>query len=338
MPKGNLRTRALASFGLSLIATVGTASAAPVTFVPHYRDGATEGFNDPALGAQRKSAFTFALGLWSQVLNTNYAGETININATFDDLGGNSTKATLGSAGPTFTNENFASTDPRFVSSTWYGDPLANHLAKKDLFASASPDDQEITAQFNSAVDGSVLGSTNWYYGTNASPGGDIDFVSVVLHEIGHGLNFTDSISSSTGQFGSSDGNPGIFDRFLENAGGTRLTALTPAQRAAALTSGNVFWGGAQGIAGNGGIRPEMYAPNPYESGSSISHLDETTFPNDLMSPMYSGPDHTISAMERGIFADMGWDVSPIPEPVSLAVAALGGVLLLGRRGRRDAA
>ena len=50
-----------------------------------------------------------------------------------------------------------------------------------------------------------------------------------------------------------------------------------------------VRWGGAQGIAANGGVKPYLYSPNPYEEGSSIYHLDEQKYgtgsPNALMTP-----------------------------------------------------
>ena len=36
---------------------------------------------------------------------------------------------------------------------------------------------------------------------------------------------------------------------------------------------------GPQATAANGGIAPRLYAPNPWEPGSSYSHLDDDTFP-----------------------------------------------------------
>ena len=32
-----------------------------------------------------------------------------------------------------------------------------------------------------------------------------------------------------------------------------------------------------------------MYAPNPYESGSSVSHYDKSAFRNQLMEPAING-------------------------------------------------
>jgi len=53
-----------------------------------------------------------------------------------------------------------------------------------------------------------------------------------------------------------------------------------------------------------------MYAPNPAEPGSSLSHTDETLYKYDLMSPMYSGPNHNPGSIDLGILADMGWNVA----------------------------
>jgi hypothetical protein len=269
-----------------------------VALVASYRDGPSEGFNDPVLGAQRKQAFEFALGLWSQYLVAAYDGETITVDAAMDPMGGSSTSATLASAGPVFVHANFGAG----VANTWYGSALANHLAGGDLLSNP-----EIRITFNSDVDNStVLGNTNWYYGLNGQPGGHIDLVTVAMHEVGHGLNFFDLIETD-GSWSLSN-MPSIYDRFLESSGGIRLTTMTAAERAAQLISNNLYWGGALGSAGNAGNRPRLYAPNPFRPGSSVAHLDEGVHGAEMMSPFYSGADHQPSAMELGILADMGWN------------------------------
>jgi hypothetical protein len=297
----------------------------------NYTDAAGQGFNDPTYGASRKSAFSYALNIWSNYLQASYAGETVRVDASFTSLGGTATSATLGSAGSQYIWGLGSPTSE-------YGDALANHKSGYDVNDTyVGPNTAEIRARFNSDVDNStVLGNTNFYYGTNGQPGGNIDFVSVVLHEFGHGLNFFDTVNSSTG--GYEYGAPGIYDRFLwDSATGRRFdnAAETDAQRKAAITSGNLLWDGAYGVAANGGVRPKIYAPNPYESGSSVSHLDETTYPNDLMSPMYSGVDHAPSATDLGMLRDMGWTL--VPEPGIIGVAVTAGLFTLTRRTRKSA-
>jgi hypothetical protein len=149
--------------------TINVASAPSyVRFAADYRDGAGEGFNDPTLGAQRRAAFEYALGIWSSLLPSAYTGETITVEAYFDPLGGTPTGAVLAQAGPKSVRWNFGG---RGLSNTVYGDALANHLRGADL----GQGQDEIVATFNSDVDGSyVLGSIGFYYGTDGNSGSNI--------------------------------------------------------------------------------------------------------------------------------------------------------------------
>jgi len=53
--------------------------------------------------------------------------------------------------------------------------------------------------------------------------------------------------------------------------------------------------------------RPLMYAPNPYQSGSSVSHWDVSLTPNALMEPAISGDLHNSIDIAHGHFVDIGW-------------------------------
>jgi hypothetical protein len=105
---------------------------------------------------------------------------------------------------------------------------------------------------------------------------------------------------------------------------------MTDSARGAALVSNviggpsNLFWNGTNGVAGNAGTKPTIFAPNPYKPGSSISHLDESVHGAELMSPSYSGPDHIPSAIEIGMLADMGWNMSGSGDSSSLTVFGPG--------------
>src|SRR5439155_27125512 len=120
----------------------------------------------------------------------------------------------LGQAGTTEVSGNFPGAP---VSNTWYPIALANKLAGTDLDSGL----EDVDAQFNS-------GFANWYFGTDGHPAvNQIDFMSVVLHELGHGLGFFGSMNVSN----PNDGNwgfgivspvaPAIFDRCASNGSST---------------------------------------------------------------------------------------------------------------------
>ncbi len=93
------------------------------------------------------------------------------------------------------------------MANTWYVQALANKLAGQDL----DPDTSDINATFSSTF-------TNWYFGLDANPPvGQFDFVTVVLHEITHGLGFLPLVDVLTGEkfLGAND----VFMRWLEHHG-----------------------------------------------------------------------------------------------------------------------
>lgn len=297
-----------------------------ISFVVDYSaEGASEGFNDPTLGASRRAAFAYSLSIWESYLVESYVGETITVRATFDPLGGSSNSATLGSAS--------ANSGAIISGNTFAGTPLASHINGYNTNGSAH--DIEIT--FNSDVDNqSVLGPKDFYYGIDANPGSDSDFVTTALHEIAHGLDFNSDISSD-----GSLRNPTfskIYDQFLIDAatGGNALSSMTDAERAAAITSGSLYWSGINATAANTGDRVHMFAPDPYDTGSSVSHVDETTHGELTLSPSQNGNiiNHEISAIELGILEDMGWSIASVPEP-STALCLTVGILGFGLRRRR---
>ena len=158
---------------------------------------------------------------------------------------------------------------------------LANQLVGDDI----DPDSPDINATFDSATD--------WYLGTDGNPAANqIDFVSVVLHEIGHGLGFAGSATWNEDGTGSFLAGTTLFafDNFVEQGDGTAVGTLASDGPAlgAALISDDLFWNGAGALAASSGPI-KMYAPNPWNGGSSYSHFDEATYgagdPASLMTP-----------------------------------------------------
>ena len=102
--------------------------------------------------------------------------------------------------------------------------------------------------------------------------------MTVVIHEVGHGLNFFSRIQTD-GSTGWDAGVWGIYESYLELGDGTNLINMaTDAERAAAIISDDVYWGGANATAANSDNRVRIYAPNPYEPGSSVSHVNQATY------------------------------------------------------------
>ncbi len=286
------------------------------------KDGAGEGFNDPTpfapsggnpattLGEARLIAFQYAAFLWGSCLTS---AVQIKIDATLDPLPGDAFSAVLGQAGATTVHRDFFNVP---IANTWYPQALANSLAGADL----DPATSDITAVFNSDVDGGILGATDWYYGLDGMPGTDIDFVSVVLHELGHGLGFQTFANLATGaKFMTRDD---TYLRHLECHGSipSGYGAGTNAQRVAcSIADPNLHWLGGNTLTaatalpltgGFPGGHVRMHGPNPLEPGSSVSHFSIAAFPNQLMEPAYTGANHSVG-LALPLMQDIGWTLQP---------------------------
>ncbi|MBI3923834.1 MAG: hypothetical protein HY318_20600, partial [Armatimonadetes bacterium] len=274
-----------------------------VTINITYTDSSGEGFNDATLGAERKAAFEAAVSQWSQTLDGNV---DVTVSVSFDPMGGNSFGAILGAAGANSFAKDFTGAPKSGVQ---YPAALANQFAGTDLDTS----DVDITAFFNSDVDNdSVLGSMDFYYGTDGNNGNDIDFFTVVLHEMGHGLGFIALVESDGTFFG---GDPAIFDTFLADGSDSNakvLTGKSDSERAADVIGGSLYFNGANTFKAGNSNNAKLYAPDPYEQGSSTSHVDEDTYSgsDELMTPFSSGTTHEVGPIATAIFEDLGWKFS----------------------------
>jgi hypothetical protein len=177
----------LAPAFLLALAVCGAASAATITVVNN--DDPGEGFNDATvvspvggnsattLGAQRLAAFTHAATLWGAEITS---AVTIKVDATMDVLTCSPSSATLGSAGARTVHYNFQNAP---YTNTYYPQALANKIAGTDLTAT-----NDIQAYFNSTIGNGCAFPKTWYYGLDGNPGAtELDFVTVVMHELGHG-------------------------------------------------------------------------------------------------------------------------------------------------------
>ena len=187
-----------------------------------------------------------------------------------------------------------------------------------------------------SAADGEIdvnLG-IDWAFGE--SVGSDqYDFKSTMLHELLHAfgfLSYIDEAGYNTGR------NWAEFDRFVVDQDGTAVIGTDFRFKNAYETNltggdGGLWFGGSNAVDAYGGLVP-IYTPDPWEPGSSGSHLDDFTFTGadtQLMNAAAdSGPGvRVISAVELGILEDIGYTVNPQP---SAALLFLGMLFLRRKR------
>lgn len=241
-------------------------------------------------------AFNAAIAVWDSLLNVT---QTVVINACYQP---DASPDTLASAGPTDNLVNFSNAPQ---ADTAYPIALVNQLAGADQNGTAA----EISASTNTTI--------AWSFATDSSvPNDQYDFVSTMLHEIAHGLGFLDSFDEN-GNFGlNGDGlNPNIYDRFVVNGANDVLIdtfANGSVGMQGALVSDNIFFNGPNAMLLNGGTSPQLFAPNPYQQGSSIGHLDDNTYSGALMTSATNPglSSRFPSPRTLGIFQDIGWQVN----------------------------
>jgi hypothetical protein len=164
----------------------------------------------------------------------------------------------------------------------------------------------------------SVNSSINWYLGTDGqTPSQKYDLVTVVIHEICHGLGFFDSMNTdaTTGWYGVNS-LPIIYDKFVENLAENRLTDTLKFTNFSAdlktqLTGGQLYFNGPLLKKYTSGSRARLYVPSTWDPGSSVSHLDEsaTLRVNSLMTPYIDLGEaiHDPGKYTFSILGDLGW-------------------------------
>jgi len=135
---------------------------------------------------------------------------------------------------------------PGGLANTFYAAALADKINGTTGSCATQPGDVEIKASFNNTF-------ANWDFGTSGAPvSGKYNFLTVVLHELGHGLGFFGSMavtSSGTGSYGFGTTTPTIYDRFaVTGAGGALIDFVNPsAALGSQLVSNNTFFNGSSG-------------------------------------------------------------------------------------------
>lgn len=298
---------------------------------------------------QMDSAIIFTTDIWSQYLNS---AVPIKVNIISSNL------TTFGPLAITFPNgvKDFAGAP---TSDVWYATSLANSIAGIEL----NPGEFDMDIYVNSAF--------SYYLGLDGNPpGGQYDFVSLLLHEITHGLGGTSlsKFEANLGSFGMLtaadfvgfpisfqfpvlEGRPSVWDNFLVNGAGMSIadTNLFPNSSLALgsqFQSNNIFFSGPNATISNGGNFPRIFAPSPYENGSSLHHFNEASFNaatgNGLFTPYMTTSEvqQTPGPLLMAALTDIGWNTNLDVgiDPIALNSIAIypnpsNGVVILNFEG-----
>lgn len=255
------------------------------------------GFPDSA-----RVAFEYAVSIWKSLISSSVP---IHIEARWQALGTNVlANCRLGDVMVNFEGAPQAN--------VYYPIALAAKLMDRQVSGSGSPD---MIVSFNSAI--------SWYYNLDGdTPVSKYDLVSTALHEIAHGLGFTGlfyvNAARTLGLLGLGDGRPAIFDIYVQDFQRRSLLEQfyypnPSASLLGAFTSNQLYSGSYLGARWNNGNRPRLYAPGTFNEGSSIYHLNTSTYPygnaNSLMTHSAGKGEaiHSPGPITLGILYDMGW-------------------------------
>lgn len=262
-----------------------------------------------------RDAFEAAVQIWERTIESS---QPILVDATATTFGDPSI---LGGAGP----QDFRRNDKRTATQTddvFEPVALANARTGTDQLI-GEPD---IVAEFNPGLAG-------LYFGLDGNPpANQVDFRTVVLHEIGHGLGLVGTAAVDAGGRASIgdrsiNGDTGIrsgvsFDAFTyatsaaqAGNGGKRLLSMPDgsAELKSALTGEQLYWAGTLARSAAGGSEVRLYAPTEFFDGTSYGHLNESSYPgedrNGLMTPFIeNGESFTdVGQLAMGMLADMGY-------------------------------
>lgn len=228
--------------------------------IPTYLDvvnGTGKGFDDPALGAQRRAALEAVLSYLAGILD-NDGTIDIEIRESF-----------FGSP----TSNPFAYSAPYYFGGKGFNQPFpVYHLTTGSDPTSAYPDGY---MQFN------FSDALNYNLNGNSTTGAaQYDFTTVVLHEMMHVLGFTSYIGETGATQAPVTDAFTSFDAFLMDLNKAPLLTVTGSGASAQVTrpitnnlANNQVWFDL----GDGVFAP-VYSPSPF-SGSSLDHFDKSRNP-----------------------------------------------------------
>lgn len=265
-----------------VLSPAGAAKADNLDIVPGYSAGFPESV---------KPAVEYAAGMWEGwITNTSSGGaSTVELSFQWQSLGA----GILGAAGV-----------------SWWGHAAGFAMTPAQYMFGTGIDSQ--------GQDGVITFNSDqpWYAGTDGDPPpGEYDLVTVTLHEIGHQMGMFQSYrylllqgwgwGYREGLFG--DWHLTRWDTYLRDQEGD-----APAPRDTPEyfdETGDVILVSPTSALANEGNPVPIYSPDPYEAGSSLSHVFQPGDGDALMWPSIgSGTSrHGMYDYEAGIFTDLAW-------------------------------
>lgn len=262
-----------------------------------------------------RETFLEAGRIWSEYI---FSPIPINVNVNFTSLAAN----VLGSAYSTSYYRY-----PLYLDSTYYY-PVSLFKRQIEDYDFISPID--IQVNFNS-------GFSNWNLGTGAPSSNQYDLLTVVLHELGHGLGFNGFLASKIINDGSGNNTRvgywlnniniySIFDSYLYHSQlnnrviNNSIFPNNSTQLNNVITDGSLHLINSK-ILNVSNSPAILYAPSTYSAGSSIYHLDETTYPvnneNTLMTPFVAAgqASRSIGPIVKAYMSSLGYTTPILGSP-----------------------
>ncbi len=183
-----------------------------------------------------------------------------------------------------------------------------------------------VTAQVVLAVDNAAPTSDACSAFTNAGAmagkialvdRGTCTFVTKALNAQAAGAVGVIIVNNTTGLFGPTGSDPSITIPvvMISQADGNTIRNQLGSGVTATIDLDMTRYAGAH----SPGNRAMMYAPNAYQSGSSVSHFDTSAYPNLLMEPAINTDLTSNVDLTRFVFEDIGW----LPRTTSVPSAAM---------------
>lgn len=189
-----------------------------------------------------------------------------------------------------------------------YPRELAHQLADFTYYGG-----NNIVVAFNSEMD--------WCLSKNKEPLSDQqDLITVVLHEIAHGLGISSSFTKTK------EKQPYIYDKFITDSYGMNIVdsySLFKSNTQTELTNKNLYYTGKNAVEANSGEPVKLHSPATFSS-ASLCHFDWIYRNNINGRLLISGTGYGISTrlfglFAMGIFKDIGWETKTVSRSETVA-------------------